>query len=79
GDFHVFLNIPQQGWLEIQSKEGQAGMHSERGELEFDYLLRIYLLRFAAVCAIAFVGVRFALAPLRQLTRAAQALGRNIH
>lgn len=79
GDFHVFLNIPQQGWLEIQSKEGQAGMHSERGELVFDYLLRIYLLRFAAVCAIAFVGVRFALAPLRQLTRAAQALGRNIH
>lgn len=79
GDFHVLLNIPQQGWLEIRSKEGQAGMHSERGELVFDYLLRIYLLRFAAVCAIAFVAVRFALAPLRSLTRAAQALGRNIH
>lgn len=79
GDFHVLLNVPGQGWLEIHSIEGQAGMHSERGELVFDYLLRIYLLRFAAVCAIAFVAVRFALAPLRQLTRAAQALGRNIH
>ncbi|WP_321842656.1 ATP-binding protein [Paraburkholderia bannensis] len=79
GDFHVLLNVPGQGWLDVHSNEGQAGMHSERGELVFDYLLRIYLLRFAAVCAIAFVGVRFALAPLRQLTRAAQALGRNIH
>ncbi|WP_322048411.1 ATP-binding protein [Paraburkholderia sp. J67] len=79
GDFHVFLNVPGQGWLDIHSNEGQAGMHSERGELVFDYLLRIYLLRFAAVCALAFVAVRFALAPLRQLTRAAEALGRNIH
>jgi signal transduction histidine kinase len=79
GNFHVLLNVPGQGWLDVHSVEGQAGMHSERGELVFDYLLRIYLLRFAAVCAIAFVAVRFALAPLRQLTRAAQALGRNIH
>ncbi len=79
GDFHAFLNVPGQGWLEVRSNEGQAGMHSERGALVLDYLLRIYLLRFAAVCAIAFVAVRFALAPLRQLTRAAQALGRNIH
>ncbi|MBN3857018.1 HAMP domain-containing protein [Paraburkholderia sp. Ac-20340] len=79
GNFHVLLNVPGQGWLDVHSAEGQAGMHSERGELVFDYLLRIYLLRFAAVCAIAFVAVRFALAPLRQLTRAAEALGRNIH
>ncbi|CAD6544636.1 Adaptive-response sensory-kinase SasA [Paraburkholderia hiiakae] len=79
GDFHVQLQVPGQGWLDIQANEGQAGMHTERGALVMDYLLRIYLLRFAAVCLIAMVAVRFALAPLRRFAAAAEALGRNIY
>jgi signal transduction histidine kinase len=79
GDFHVQLDVPGQGWLDIRAKEGQAGMHTERGALVLDYLLRIYLLRFVAVCVIAFIAVRFALAPLRRFAAAAESLGRNIY
>jgi signal transduction histidine kinase len=79
GDFHVQLEVPGRGWLDVRANEGQAGMHTERGALVIDYLLRIYLLRFAAVCLIAMVAVRFALAPLRRFAAAAEALGRNIY
>jgi signal transduction histidine kinase len=44
-----------------------------------DYLVRIYLIRFTAVCLLALVAVRFAVQPLRQLAKAADALGRNIY
>lgn len=79
GDFHVQLQVPNQGWLDIRSNEGQAGMHEERGALVLDYVLRLYVIRFLAVCALAFIAVRFALKPLRQFARAAEALGRNIY
>ncbi|WP_321945229.1 ATP-binding protein [Paraburkholderia sp. J10-1] len=79
GDFHVQLEVPGQGWLDIHANEGQAGMHTERGALVMDYLLRIYALRFVAVCLIALIAVRFALAPLRRFAAAAEALGRNIY
>jgi signal transduction histidine kinase len=79
GDFHVQVQVPGQGWLDIRANEGQAGMHTERGALVLDYLLRIYLIRFAAVCLIAFIAVRFALAPLRRFAAAAESLGRNIY
>ncbi|WP_322011158.1 ATP-binding protein [Paraburkholderia sp. J12] len=79
GDFHVQLDVPGAGWLDVRSNEGQAGMHMERSALVLDYLLRIYLLRFLAVCALAFVAVRFALEPLRQFAAAAQSLGHNIY
>ncbi|WP_321965015.1 ATP-binding protein [Paraburkholderia sp. J7] len=79
GDFHVQLEVPGQGWLDIHANEGQAGMHTERGALVMDYLLRIYALRFVAVCLIALIAVRFALAPLHRFAAAAEALGRNIY
>lgn len=79
GVFHVQVEVPGQGWLDIRANEGQAGMHTERGALVLDYLLRIYLIRFAAICLIAFVAVRFALAPLRRFAAAAESLGRNIY
>jgi signal transduction histidine kinase len=79
GEFHVQLDVPAQGWLDIRAKEGQAGMHTERSALVLDYLLRIYLIRFLAVCVIAFIAVRFALAPLRRFAAAAESLGRNIY
>ncbi|WLE59209.1 HAMP domain-containing protein [Burkholderia plantarii] len=79
GDFHLQLQVPNQGWLDVVAHEGQAGMHSEPGALVADYLLRLYLIRFAAVCGFAFVAVRFALRPLRAFAKAAEALGRNIY
>lgn len=79
GDFHVQMKLPDGRWLDVQANEGQAGMLSEPGSLVFDYLVRIYLLRFVAICVLAFVAVRFAVQPLRDLARAADALGRNIY
>lgn len=77
--FHVQLKVPGQGWLDVQSSEGQAGLHEESTGRVLNYLVRLYLVRFLAICLLAFVAVRIALAPIRQLTGAARALGRNIH
>ncbi len=79
GDFHLQMHAPGQGWLDVTAHEGQAGMHSEPGTLVADYLLRLYLIRFVAICVLAFVAVRFALRPLRSFGRAAESLGRNIY
>lgn len=79
GEFHVQVGLPSGGWLDVRADEGQAGMHAMPASLVVDYLLRLYLIRFVAVCAVAFVAVRFALKPLTQLARAAEALGRDIH
>lgn len=85
GDFHVQMKVLDGAdgadgpWLDVQANEGQAGMQSEPGSLVFDYLVRIYLIRFVAICVLAFVAVRFAVQPLRDLARAAEALGRNIY
>ncbi|MBA5790982.1 two-component sensor histidine kinase, partial [Escherichia coli] len=70
---HVQVGLPSGGWLDVQADEGQAGMHAMPASLVVDYLLRLYLIRFVAVCAVAFVAVRFALKPLTQLARAAEA------
>src|SRR5262249_38210547 len=68
-DFHVQLKLPgsdRSGWLDARANEGQADAQIEPGSLVFDYLLRIYLIRFTAVCVLAFIAVRFAIQPLRQ-------------
>jgi signal transduction histidine kinase len=41
--------------------------------------LRIYLVRLTAVLLLALVAVRFAVKPLKELAKAAEALGRNIY
>ncbi|MDE1180559.1 ATP-binding protein [Paraburkholderia sp.] len=79
GDFHVQLQITPERWLDVYANEGQAGMQFEPAPLVIDYLLRIYVVRFAAVFFLALFAVRFAVKPLRQLTRAADALGRNMY
>jgi signal transduction histidine kinase len=82
GDFHVQLKLRGgngSGWLDARANEGQADALTEPRSLAFDYLVRIYLIRFTAVCVLAFIAVRFAVQPLRQLAKAADALGRNIH
>jgi signal transduction histidine kinase len=79
GDFHMQLMLPHGGWLDVRANEGQAGLQTEPRSLVLDYLVRIYLIRFTAVCLLAFVAVRFAVQPLRQLAKAADALGRNIY
>jgi signal transduction histidine kinase len=79
GDFHVQLMLPQGQWLDVRANEGQAGMQTEPGLLVLDYLVRIYLVRLMAVLLLALVAVCLAVRPLKQLTDAAEALGRNMH
>jgi signal transduction histidine kinase len=79
GDFHVQLKVPDGPWLDARANEGQAGMQTQPWSLVFDYLVRIYFVRLTAVFLIALVAVRFAVRPLKQLARAAEALGRNIY
>jgi len=87
GDFHLQVKLPAGAdpaatadtWLEVHANEGQAGLQTEPRSLVLDYLVRIYLIRFTAVCLLALVAVRFAVQPLRQLAKAADALGRNIY
>src|SRR5262249_13084141 len=58
-DFHVQLKLPgsdASGWLDARGNEGQADAQTEPGSLVFDYLLRIYLIRFTAVCVLAFIA-----------------------
>lgn len=79
GEFHLQMKLPGGEWLDVHANEGQAGMLSEPGSLVLDYLLRIYLVRLTAVLLLAMVAVRFAVKPLGELAKAAEALGRNIH
>jgi signal transduction histidine kinase len=79
GDFHVQLKVPNGQWLDVQANEGQAGMQTQPWSLVLDYLVRIYFVRLSAVFLIALIAVRFAVRPLKQLARAAEALGRNIY
>jgi signal transduction histidine kinase len=79
GDFHVQLQAPGGGWLDVTAREGQAGMQSEPRALVVDYLLRIYAIRFAAALFVALLAVRIAVQPLRRLAIAAEALGRNVY
>jgi signal transduction histidine kinase len=82
GDFHAQLQLrgaAWSGWLDARAHEGQADALTEPRTLALDYLVRIYLIRFTAVCLLAFIAVRFAVQPLRQLAKAADALGRDIH
>lgn len=79
GDFHVQLKVPNGPWLDVEANEGQAGMQTQPWSLVLDYLVRIYFVRLTAVFLIALVAVRFAVRPLKQLAKAAEALGRNIY
>jgi len=88
GDFHLQVKLPGSvsgtgnagdTWLDVRANEGQAGLQSVPRSLVIDYLVRIYLIRLTAVCVLAFVAVRFAVQPLRQLAKAAEALGGNIY
>jgi signal transduction histidine kinase len=79
GDFHVQLKVNSGAWLDVEANEGQAGMLTEPRKLVLDYLVRIYLVRFTAVLLFALIAVRFAVRPLKELAKAAEALGRNIY
>jgi signal transduction histidine kinase len=84
GEFHVQMQVPATAtlparWLDVEAREGQAGMLVEPRAFVLDYLVRIYLIRFVAVLVLALIAVRFAVRPLKQLAQAAERLGRNIH
>lgn len=79
GVFHAQARLRDGTWIDVHATETQAGLRMEPRELVVDYLVRIYLVRFAAVLLIALLAVRFAVRPLKRLAGAARALGQNLH
>ncbi|QGZ66237.1 ATP-binding protein [Paraburkholderia acidisoli] len=79
GVFHAQARLRDGTWIDVHATETQAGLQMEPRELVLDYLVRIYLVRFAAVLLIALLAVRFAVRPLKRLAGAARALGHNLH
>ena len=63
----------------IVATADQAGMDMQPLTASLDYLLRIYLLRFAIIVLLAWFAVRWLLKPLDRLATAAHQLGTNIH
>ena len=77
--FVLQARLDDGSWYQIDAMEGQAGMNLTPVTAAFDYLLRIYVLRFAAIILISWFAVRLVLKPLQRLAAAAEQLGRNIH
>ncbi len=78
GHFFVQLRLHDGQWLQAEALEGQAGMSTAPRAAAIDYLLRIYLLRIAAVILLAWLAVRLVMQPLGRLAAAADKLGKNI-
>lgn len=78
GQFLVELSLPDGRWLRVQAYEEQGWTSLTPLQVLFDYFMRIYLLRIVVVVIIALLAVRLAIRPLIELTRAAEALGRDI-
>jgi signal transduction histidine kinase len=78
GHFIVQLRLHDGQWLQAEALEGQAGMSTAPRAAAIDYLLRIYLLRIAAVILLAWLAVRLVMQPLGRLADAADKLGKNI-
>jgi len=78
GHFVVQLRLHNGSWLQAEMDEGQAGMSTAPRKAAIDYLLRIYVLRIAAVLLLAWLAVRLVMQPLARLAQAADRLGENI-
>ena len=78
GHFIVQLRLHDGQWLQAELREGQAGMSTAPRAAAIDYLLRIYVLRIAAVLLLAWLAVRLVMQPLAKLAKAADKLGANI-
>ena len=78
GHFVVQLRLHDGQWLQAEAREGQAGMSTAPRAAAIDYLLRIYVLRIAAVLLLAWLAVRLVMQPLAKLAAAADKLGGNI-
>lgn len=78
GHFVVQLRLQDGAWLQADMDEGQAGMSTAPRAAAIDYLLRIYVLRIAAVLLLAWLAVRLVMQPLARLAQAADRLGDNI-
>lgn len=79
GHFVVQAQLPDRRWLEIDAREGQAGLSMAPLTALYDYLMRIYVLRIIAIVVIALIVVRLVMQPLKKLANAAERLGENIH
>ena len=78
GHFVVQLRLHDGAWLQAEAREGQAGMSTAPRAAAIDYLLRIYVLRIAAILLLAWLAVRLVMQPLGKLASAADKLGENI-
>jgi len=79
GHFILQVALPDGRWLQVDAREGQAGLDMAPLTALYDYLMRLYVLRIAAIVLIALVVVRLVMQPLKKLARAAEQLGENIH
>lgn len=79
GHFVVQAALGDDSWLQADIHEGQAGMSTAPLAATSDYLLRIYVLRAAAIVLLAWLAVRLVMKPLQRLAEAAEQLGDNIH
>jgi signal transduction histidine kinase len=75
----VRLSPDATGWLIVEGSEDENGVDLDRARTILDYIFRIYLLRIFIVVALTLIAVRQAMAPLKRMADAAEALGRNIH
>ena len=78
GHFIVQLRLHDGSWLQAEAREGQAGMSTAPRAAAIDYLLRIYVLRIAAIVLLAWLAVCLVMQPLAKLATAADKLGENI-
>ncbi|WP_420995060.1 ATP-binding protein [Cupriavidus sp. 30B13] len=75
--FRLRLRMADDYWVDVDATE--AAVATQPASQVFDYLVNVYLIRFAAVFLFALIAVRFALKPLKQMTNAAAALSQDMH
>ncbi|MBV4473594.1 ATP-binding protein [Pseudomonas botevensis] len=72
------VRLPDGHWLEVDGQELQGWSGESAWALITDYILRVYVLRIMAVLAICWIAVRLCLSPLKRMSDAARALGKNL-
>lgn len=78
-EFEVAVRLrPDQPWLVATGREDENGADFDRVGTIADYVLRIYILRILMVAVLTWFAVRLAMAPLKRMANAAEALGRDI-
>lgn len=77
-DYGLQLRWPDGRWLQVNALLQPGGQARRGWPMLADLLWRVYALRVLVVVALVLVAVRWAVAPLRRLSQAAQALERDV-